>query len=264
MPTVDLDAYFRRIRWCGATTPDFDTLAGLLRAHDAAIPFENLDVLLGRPVRLDLDSIQAKLVTANRGGYCFEHASLFAAVLEALGFHPTRHAARVILFEPASQAPRSHMFLTVTLDDATFVIDPGFGLYASPFPVPLTPPDKTRSHWMDQDENGWTLHAPRNGEMIPGWVSTLEREHPIDFEVANHYIATHPLSPFTNTILLSAPIPEGRVNIMNRRATILRGAQTTGFQITDRAEFRSVLQEYFHFDLPEVEHMKVPAIPEWD
>ena len=116
MPTVDLDAYFQRIRWTGATMPTFDTLAGILRAHDAAIPFENLDVLLGRPIRLDLDSIQAKLVTASRGGYCFEHATLFAAVLEQLGFQPTRHAARVILFDPPSEAARSHMFLTVAVD----------------------------------------------------------------------------------------------------------------------------------------------------
>ncbi len=264
MPTIDLDAYFRRIRWPGASTPTLETLAGILRAHDGAIPFENLDVLLGRPIRLDLDSIQAKLVTGNRGGYCYEHATLFAAVLEAIGFQPTRHAARVILFEPPSEAPRSHMFLTVAIDDATYVVDPGFGLYAPPFPVPLTDPDKTRSHWMASDESGWTLHVPRDGQMSPGWISTLETERPIDFEVANHYIATHPRSPFTQAILLSAPTPEGRVNIMNRSVTILRGAEASRMELADRTQLRSLLQQYFGFDLPEVERMKVPAIPGWD
>src|SRR3954451_24890203 len=115
MPTVDLDAYVQRIRWTGPTTPTYDTLAGLISAHTTHIPFENLDVLLNRPIRLDLDSIQAKLVRANRGGYCYEHATLMAAVLEALGFQLTRHAARVILFGPASEAPRSHMFLSVVI-----------------------------------------------------------------------------------------------------------------------------------------------------
>jgi N-hydroxyarylamine O-acetyltransferase len=76
--------------------PTFETLAGLLHAHMLRIQFENLDVLLGRPVRLDLDSLQDKLVRARRGGYCFEHATLFAAVLEKLGFQPVRHAARVV------------------------------------------------------------------------------------------------------------------------------------------------------------------------
>src|SRR5947207_7172356 len=77
--SFDLDAYFARIRWDGAPCPTLDTLAGLLQAHMAHIPFENLDVLLCRPVRLDLESLQRKLVHSRRGGYCFEHATLFAA-----------------------------------------------------------------------------------------------------------------------------------------------------------------------------------------
>src|SRR5271163_3069048 len=93
MPSlIDLDAYFDRIQWSGATEPKYATLAGLLDAHMAHIPFENFDVLLGRSVRLDLEGLQSKLVKGRRGGYCFEHATLFAAVLERLGFEPVRHA----------------------------------------------------------------------------------------------------------------------------------------------------------------------------
>jgi len=98
--TVDLDAYFQRVRWSGGRDPTLETLAGLIEAHTAHIPFENLDVLLGRTLRLDLEGLQDKIVGACRGGYCFEHASLFAAVLEALGFQVARHAARVVLFGP--------------------------------------------------------------------------------------------------------------------------------------------------------------------
>ena len=92
-PPLDLDAYFDRIQWRGQAAPTYATLAKLLDAHIANIPFENFDVLLGRAVRLDLAGLQAKLVQARRGGYCFEHATLFAAVLDALGFEPIRHAA---------------------------------------------------------------------------------------------------------------------------------------------------------------------------
>ena len=84
MTTLDLDAYFSRIGWGDPTPPTFATLAGVLAAHMARIPFENLDVLLGRPIRLDFDALQDKLVTRCRGGYCFEHASLVAAVLEPI------------------------------------------------------------------------------------------------------------------------------------------------------------------------------------
>ena len=91
---LNLDAYLARINYSGPRTPTYDTLTGVLRAHIASIPFESFDVLLGRPIRLDPGSLQAKIVTDRRGGYCFEHASLVAAVLEALGFQVARHAAR--------------------------------------------------------------------------------------------------------------------------------------------------------------------------
>jgi N-hydroxyarylamine O-acetyltransferase len=139
---VDLDAYFQRIHWAGGRDPTLATLAGLIEAHTAHIPFENLDVLLGRTLRLDLEGLQEKIVGVGRGGYCFEHASLFAAVLEALGFQVARHAARVVLFGPLAEAKRDHMFMTVTVGGAAYVVDPGFGPFAARFPVPLvdTPP----------------------------------------------------------------------------------------------------------------------------
>src|ERR1700761_3822466 len=118
--TLNLDAYLARIGWQDERAPTYTTLAGVLDAHMARIPFENLDVLLGRPIQLDVSGLQSKLVDARRGGYCFEHASLMAAVLEALGFEVGRHAARVVLFQPPKEAPRDHMFLTVAADGARF------------------------------------------------------------------------------------------------------------------------------------------------
>ena len=263
---LDLDAYFDRIQWRGATAPTYATLAGLLDAHRAHIPFENFDVLLGRPIRLDLEGLQAKLVQARRGGYCFEHATLFAAVLEALGFAPARHAARVIIFRPRTEVPRTHMFLSVTLDGARYVVDPGLGLFGSRLPLPLdgtgVPADRP-THRMVREGDDWVMHAPRDGAQIPAWVSSLDAEYPIDFEVANHFTATHPGSLFRNWILASAVTPEGRVNIMNRNVTYLRGDAATTVQLADRSALRALLAEHFGFDIPEVETLRVPGIPEW-
>lgn len=83
---IDLDAYFARIGWAGARAPTREVLAGLCLRHTASIPFENLDILLDRPIRLDLARLAEKLVTGKRGGYCFEQNALFQAVLVALGF----------------------------------------------------------------------------------------------------------------------------------------------------------------------------------
>ena len=263
---IDIDAYFKRIHWSGGRAPTLATLEGLIEAHIVHVPFENLDVLFGRPIRLDLEGLQDKIVGARRGGYCFEHATLFAAVLEALGFQVTRHAARVILFGPVGEAKRDHMFMTVTLDGATYVVDPGFGPYAPRFPVPLVEASASRStHWMQRDGNFWVLHVTREDRQpVAGWATTLEAEGQMDFEVFNHYVATHPKSPFMNWVFLSAVTPEGRVNVMNRNVTFLRGADApAATQLEDRAALRALLAEHLGFDLPEVERLTVPAIPEW-
>src|SRR5580704_9998102 len=92
---LDLDAYFSRIEYAGDREPTVRTLMDLHLAHATHIPFENLDVMLCRPIRLDLGSIESKLVRNRRGGYCYEQNLLFAAVLERLGFSVALLAARV-------------------------------------------------------------------------------------------------------------------------------------------------------------------------
>ena len=265
--TLDLDAYFTRIEWGGATTPTLATLDGLQRAHMAHIPFENLDVLLGRRVRLDLEGVQAKLVAARRGGYCFEHATLFAAVLARLGFAPRCHASRVLLFATRETSPRTHMFITVTLPEGTFVVDPGFGAKAPPFPVPLaenaSPMDANATHVLVPDGEDWLLRVKSEGEMIDAWISTLDVENPIDFELANHYTATHPDSAFVQRLMMRALTPEGRITVLDRDVTEWRGDGKRSWQLTDRAALQALLATHFGIDLPEVRGLRVPAIPEW-
>ena len=264
--SVDLDAYFERIAWSGAPRVDFATLAALLDAHMTRIPFENLDVLLGRGIRLDLASIQRKLVGARRGGYCFEHATLFSAVLEKIGFTLVRHTARVVMIVSREASPRSHMFLTVPLPEGTFVVDPGFGSLAPRVPVPLEDGRVVRAggdaHWMARDDDVWVLRT-QGAEVADCWVSTLEREHAIDFEVGNHFTATHPSSPFVNRLLLRALTRDGRVSVMNRDVTIRRGSVVEKSELTDRAALRALLRRHFGFDLPEAEALRVPSIPGW-
>lgn len=262
---IDLDRYLARIGWTGAAPTTLSTLSGLLRAHMRSIPFENIDVLLGREVRLDIDSLQEKLVDARRGGYCFEHATLFAAALDALGFAPSRHAARVVLISPRSEVPRTHMFLTVPLAEGAFVVDPGFGSLAPGKPLRLREeePAANDSHWMARDGVWWILRARNDGKIVDCWVSTLEVENPIDFVVANHYTSTHPSSSFRKLLMLRALTDDGRVSVMNRDVTFRTDDTVRSTTLTDRAALRSLLAEHFGFDLPEVESLRVPAIEGW-
>jgi len=271
-PSPDLENYFERIDWRGGVAPTRRTLAGLLRAHMRRIPFENLDVLLGRPVRIDLASVERKLVQARRGGYCFEHATLFAAVLERLGFNPLRHAARVTLVAPRTEMPRTHMFLSVTLAEGTFLLDPGFGMLAPQFPVPLIErsaptaaeaTDAAATHWMVRAEGHWILRASTGGKTVDCWATTMEVENPVDFEMANHFTSTWPASAFVNRMMLRALTDAGRITLMNRDLTVWRGDVPEPRQVADRTALRAILADHFGFDLPEVEQMRVPSIPEW-
>ena len=264
---IDLDAYLARIQWGGATRPTLETLAGLLRSHMRHIPFENLDVLLGKDIDLDLGAVERKLVRAHRGGYCFEHGTLFAAALETIGFAPVRHAARVVLLASRTEVPRTHMFLTVPLPEGRFVVDPGFGSLAPEVPLALdersAPDAGTASHWMAREDGHHVMRARREGEVVDCWTSTLEVENPSDFVVANHYVSTHPASAFRNRLLLRALTDRGGVAVMNRTVTVREDGRSRSIELADRRALRALLVEYFGFDLPDVEQIRVPSIEGW-
>src|SRR5262249_26883142 len=126
--SFDLDAYLARIGYAGPRAPTAEGLHDVHAAHALAIPFENLDILLGRGVSLDPARLAAKLVDARRGGYCFEHNSLIAAALRELGFIVEILGARVRMGPPRPNLPpRTHCLLRVTIDGAPWLADVGFG-----------------------------------------------------------------------------------------------------------------------------------------
>lgn len=269
-PAFDLRSYLARIAGgSGPTGPlsTIDSIAALMRAHMEAIPFENLDVLLGRGIRVDLDGVFAKLVTARRGGYCFEHATLFQAALRAMGVDATAHAARVLLVAPKAEAPRTHMFLTVVDGGTTWVLDPGFGGPGPIVPVPLVEGQEARHardlHRLVRRDGEWVLEGLVNGAMTSLWTSSLEPQFPVDFAMANHYVSTFAESPFVTRVMIRALTPEGRVSAMNRDVTVLRGGVAEKHQLADRGALRALLARHFGFDLPEVERLRVPSVPEW-
>jgi len=136
--SFDIERYFARIGYVGPRAATLDVLRELHRLHPRAIPFENLDPLTGRHVSLELDDIVAKLVDAQRGGYCFEHNTLFAHALMALGFRVTPLAARVLYGRPAGAiSARTHMLLRVDVGGGAWLADVGFGGLTPPSPLAM-------------------------------------------------------------------------------------------------------------------------------
>jgi len=251
---LDLEAYLKRLAYSGPLTPDAATLRELHRAHAAKIAFENLDVLLGRGIALDLDSVQDKLVRRARGGYCFEHNLLLAAALERLGYPVTRLAARVVL----AGGVRSHMLLRVMADDRPWLADVGFGAsLLEPLAFDTRSPVR-QGGWtyrLDHDERRdvWLLRS----KDVTGWTDlyefTLEPQRQIDYVVYNHYTSTHPRSPFVSQVVALRTEPEIQYALRSRQLTTKRpDATTTGRDIAVE-ELPGVLATTFgiHLDAKE-------------
>jgi N-hydroxyarylamine O-acetyltransferase len=266
MSGLDLPAYLARIGYDGRLEPDYATLAGLLAAHMNAIHFENIDVLLGRPIRLDVESLQQKIVRGRRGGYCFEQGTLFDAALRALGFKTTLRTARVTLVLAPDKAPRGHMIVAVDLPEGGFIADPGLGGLGCRVPIPLDGApavDRGEANHIVFDGRRRMLKIESGERTVDAWFSGLDEDNWVDFEVANHWFSTHPASPMRQRLMLRAMTPDGRVTVMNRNVTIRANGETASRQLEDRTALRRLLQEVFGFDLPEAETLCVPSVPEW-
>jgi N-hydroxyarylamine O-acetyltransferase len=250
---VDLDAYADRIGYEGEFRPTLAVLEALHECHARHIPFENLDILLGRPIRLDLSSLEAKLVRARRGGYCFEQNALFAAVLEQVGFLVTRLAARV-RYGATHVLPRTHMLLGVEVEGESWLADVGFGTMGLLRPVPLVPGRLSRQdpwcYQVEKDPEGYVLRGQEGDAWPDLYAFTLERQFPVDYELANYYTSTHPQSRFVQILTAQMPAPPLRYRLINRELSVISPAEKTTRTITGDDELLEVLAKVFGLEFP--------------
>jgi N-hydroxyarylamine O-acetyltransferase len=250
---IDLKAYAGRIEHKGQLAPNLATLQALHLAHATHITFENLDVLMGKPIRLDLESLAAKLIQGGRGGYCFEQNALFAGALEEIGFRVTRLAARVRM---GSQkiTPRTHMLLAVDIAGECYLCDVGFGGEGLLLPIPLRIDQRaTQFSWTYRivtDGPFHVLQSRRGDEWLDLYAFTLEEAHPVDYEVANYYISTNLHSPFMHMLFVARPGADVRYALMNRRLIERRPDSTSETILTDDEAVLEVLAERFGLRFP--------------
>ena len=256
MSGVDLAAYFDRIGHRGGAAPTIANLQAIHARHVDAIPFENLAAFLGEPVPLDLASLQAKLLTPGRGGWCFEHNLYLAAVLEAMGYEVRRLAARVRWNVPADVVtPRSHMLMRVRVAGADYIADAGFGGLTLSAPLRLEPGIEQATphepHRLLADGERFTLQAKIAGEWTTMYVFDLHEQLQADYEVSNWYLANNPRSQFVNGIIAARAAPGVRHALRNTRYAIHHGDGRTDRRfLSEPAEFRTLLREAFRIDVP--------------
>ncbi|MEV7523431.1 arylamine N-acetyltransferase [Streptomyces sp. NPDC091371] len=229
---LDLDAYLARIGVRGPSggggelRADLATLYEVHRAHTAAVTFENLDVLLGRPVELDVKAIEDKLVHARRGGYCYEQNSLLAAALERIGFEVSGRGARNRTRGDSLTAV-THAVLVVTVEGEPWLCDAGFGYQGPREPVPLGRPgvEVRQGEWtyrVREEEDGiLVLCLLREGTWRDLYAFSPQRYHPVDYVLLNHYSSTHPRSAFVSRVIVQRPGDGDRLALVGRELTRL-------------------------------------------
>jgi len=252
----DLDSYFARIGYDGPRTATLETLRTLQFLHPQAIPFENLSPLLALPVRLDIDSLQRKLVRSRRGGYCIEQNSVLLHALRALGFPVTGLAGRVVWNRPDdTPPPRSHMVLRVELEQGTYLADVGFGMSPTA-PLRLEPDiEQETPHEpfrLLKDGNHFTLQCKLIGRWQSFYRFDLNEQEPIDYEIANHYVSTWPTSHFVTSLIAARTTPDGRYGLRNNRLSIHRlKGESEHRVLTSAAEIRDALGDLFGIAVPD-------------
>lgn len=254
--TIDLDRYFRRIGLAGAAQADLRTLRSLHASHAAAIPFENLSAFLGEPVPLDVPSLEAKLLTPGRGGWCFEQNLYFSHALEAMGFTITRLAARVRWNVPAHvTTARSHMLLLADVDGERYIADVGFGGLTLTAPLRLEPGVEQATahepHRLLFEDAKYSLQARISGEWRTLYVFDLTPQEIADYEVSNWYLCNHPQSQFLTGLVCARAAPDRRHALRNSRYAVhYPDGRTERRFIESVDELKAILRDSFEIAVP--------------
>jgi len=247
-----LSTYLARIGYTGAPAPTLATLVGVHEAHALAVPFENLDIQLGRRVTIDVEQLVDKIVVRRRGGYCFEQNTLFGAALEALGFGVTRLLARVHTGAPPP-TPRTHMVLEVAIGGEIYLADVGFGADGLYRPIPLVPGEHLSGgdrYRLSVADGKHTLSLWRAGEWRDEYTFTREPQFAVDFEVANWFTSTHPASKFVQTLTAQKLEPARRWRLRDRDLILIEGGVETRSRVDSPDELLEILRRTFGLEFP--------------
>lgn len=245
---MDIPAYLERIAYTGPLDLSPDTLRGLHLAHLYTVPFENLDIHLGRRLSLDEAALFDKVVTRRRGGFCYELNGLFCGLLGELGFRVTMLSAGVARARGGFGPEFDHLTLRVDLDEP-WLADVGFG---DGFRWPVRFNDAA-----GQAQGGFTyrilpdgdyrvlMRRDAGGDWAPQYRFTLQPHTLAEFADRCRFHQTSPESDFTRGRICSLATPEGRISLGGMRLIVTTPAGRMESELAGEAEYTAVLRERF-------------------
>ena len=252
---MDLAAYLARIGHEGRTRPDLATLRAVHRAHLLAIPYENLDVQLGRPGGVEPEAAFEKLVSGRRGGWCYEMNGTLGLALQAMGFQVTRMAGAVMREEFGARTHGNHLVLRVELEDGPYIADVGFGDGILE-PTPLRA-GAIRTAGYDfrlerLDDGWWRFHNhPQGGATYFDFIDAPA--DPAQLAQTCHWLRTSPDSVFTQTVMMFRHRPDGVVGLLGRVLRRIYPDRKEDTVLPSAEAFMETLRDTFGVDLPDAE-----------
>ena len=250
---MDVEAYLDRIGYQGPQKATPESLCELHTAHTFTVPFENLDIHLGRTISLDSAALFDKIVRRRRGGYCFELNGLFALLLERIGFS-VRHLMARVLWGHADVSPLSHRVLLVETGGTRWIADVGFGGNGLITAIPLAFGHEERQYadrfrLMGAQQGGrrdeYRIDCLVKDTWEPMYSFTTESYLPVDYTYANYFHSHSPESLFTQKRLCTKPTPNGRIILQNRALKIRHDGQSQTEAVKTPEAYRSMLADHF-------------------
>lgn len=240
---IDLSAYLKRIAFEGPVRADLETLRKLHRAHAGAIPYENLDVQLKRPMTIDPLAAFDKIVNRGRGGWCYEMNGSLGVALQAVGFEVRRLAG-------SGSGANSHLTLNVDVGGVTYVCDVGTADGpGDPYPLVAGPfIDDGFEFCVEIEEGGWRFRNHRYG-MAPGFIASGADEE--GMEATCQWLQSSPESPFVQHATICRRVPDGYVSLIDRTLRHVKPDGVTRRTVDSADEYVALLKSQFDLDLPE-------------
>jgi N-hydroxyarylamine O-acetyltransferase len=251
---LELSAYLHRIQFDGSVRPDIATLRAIHRAHQYAIPFENLDVQLRRPVALDPEANYHKIVRRRRGGWCYEMNGVMGWALKQMGFEVMRMSAGVMRVRAGDGQLGNHLCLLVSLDQP-YLVDVGFGgSLAEPLPLRATEREDRpyRLELSEQGDGYWRFAEIAHGDGDP--FSFDFRAAPADEGLLARkcqFLQTDPASPFTQNLVVQRRTADTHLSLRGRVLTVIHATRVDKKLLNSADELVATLRDSFDLDIPE-------------
>lgn len=250
-------AYLERIGIWDELTPTKANLQRIQTAHLRTVPYENLDILLGRPISLDKDALYEKIVAGRRGGYCFEVNELLGHLLRELGYEVTDLFGRFLRGETGIPMRRHHVLMVKCIDDEVpYIADVGVGTGSPNMPMRMTVGEEAEDgvvtyRFVRHDFFGWVLEDRKNGVWRPVYSFTEEPQAPIDFLATSFWCEHAEESIFNKGAMVSLRTETGRRTIDADEARIFDGSDVTVLPLETWEEKEKILREWFGIVMPD-------------